>query len=327
MPTLTPTHHALSSPAHDGLPTDFPAPWACDWGEDAHGLWMSFSYHGNRQALRWIAPGAFWMGSPAHEAQRGENETRHRVLLTQGFWLAETPCTQALWQAVMGHNPSRFQGEDRPVENVSWDEAQTFLTRLNDIEPALALRLPTEAEWEYACRAGTDSPFWFGSQITPEQVNYDGNYPYAGGSKGRYREETVPVYALPCNAWGLYQMHGNVWEWCQDWYAAYPVTSAESPAAHSSTAAEPAAVDPVGAAEGVARVLRGGSWIFQGRFARSARRGFNSPGYRDVYYGFRLARGQARPAGGAPEAPGGSGAQRAGQTLRSSGGQAQHAPR
>ena len=269
--------HAIME-GSERFPPEFPAAWASDWGEDAYGLWMSFCYHGVRQQLRWIPPGEFLMGSPEGEPERFYDETRHRVLLSRGFWLADTTCTQALWQAVMGENPSRFTGDDRPVEQVSWDEVQCFLARLNDAAPELALRLPTEAEWEYSCRAGTTTAFWFGDQITPAQVNYDGNYPYAGGKQGVYREETVPVKALPCNGWGLYQMHGNVWEWCQDWHGPYPTGSV---------------IDPGGPAEGAGRVLRGGGWFYHGRLARSARRFAYAPRFRVDSVGFRLARGQA----------------------------------
>jgi formylglycine-generating enzyme len=259
------------------LPTDFPAFWACDWGEDSYGLWMAFRYRAIRQQLRWIVPGEFMMGSPTSEADRDDDETPHRVILSQGFWLADTACTQALWQAVMGSNPSRFQGEELPVEQVSWNDVQDFIERLNTVAPGGGFRLPTEAEWEYACRAGTTTAFWFGDQITPEQVNYNGNYPYAGGRQGLYREATVTVKALPCNSWGLYQMHGNVWEWCQDWYGTYPKGTI---------------VDPSGPSEGGPRVLRGGCWFIYGRFVRSAFRLHVGPGDRIDDSGFRRARGQ-----------------------------------
>jgi formylglycine-generating enzyme required for sulfatase activity len=266
------------SKQYNPLPTEFPTLWASDWGEDAYGLWMAFRYRGVRQQLRWIPPGEFLMGSPETEKERYDDETQHPVILTQGFWLADTACTQALWQAVMGDNPSHFKGDERPVEQVSWDDVQSFIGKLNELAPDVNFRLPTEAEWEYACRAGTPTPFWFGEQITSEQVNYDGNYPYAGGKKGQYREETVDVKALPCNDWGLYQMHGNVWEWCSDWYGDYPTDTA---------------IDPLGAAMGEGRVLRGGGWANVGGLARSADRLRGVPARRLDALGFRLARGQA----------------------------------
>jgi formylglycine-generating enzyme required for sulfatase activity len=229
------------------------------------------------QRFRRIAPGRFWMGSPEYEWERFGDETRHEVTLTRGFWLADSACTQAFWQAVTGSNPSRFHdGPDKPVENVSWHDVQGFIARLNEAVPGLAARLPSEAEWEYACRAGTKTPFSFGKSITPEQVNYDGNSPYAGGKKGVYRVKTVPVKCLPPNAWGLHEMHGNVWEWCQDWYARYGLV---------------AQTNPVGPLEGVGRVLRGGSWISYGRRLRSANRHGGGPDTHLDDVGFRLTLG------------------------------------
>ncbi len=251
--------------------------WAEAVGRDGYGLYAEFAVGGVIQRMRWIAPGSFLMGSPESEAGRDDDERQHPVSLTQGYWLADTACTQALWQAGMGNNPSRFKGDDRPVEMVSWDDAQGFIKKLNQAISDLNIRLPTEAEWEYACRAGTQTPFWFGDNITPEQVNYDGNYPYPGGKKGQYRKQTVDVKDLPCNAWGLYQMHGNVWEWCQDWFGDY---SAE------------AVTDPSGPDSGGYRVLRGGSWDSLGRYVRSASRDWFTPADRYVSIGFRLARGQ-----------------------------------
>jgi len=259
------------------LPDDFPAPWAKESGEDEQGLWMAFVYKGVRHAFRWIPPGRFLMGSPEDEAERGSDERQHEVILTRGFWLGETPVTQALWQAVMGDNPSRFKGSDRPVEGVSWDDAQRFIARLNGERDDLLLRLPSEAEWEYACRAGSTSPFWFGDTIGTAQANYDGNYPYAGGAKGENRGQTVEVTALPANDWGLYQMHGNVWEWCQDWYEDYPKGPVR---------------DPRGPDTGASRVQRGGSWFSSARRPRSAYRVHGHPGIRFDGTGFRLARGR-----------------------------------
>lgn len=264
-------------PNYELFPETFPLDWASDWGEDRYGLWMAFTYRGVRQSFRWILPGRFMMGSPETEADRDDDERLHEVVLSQGFWLGETVCTQALWQAVMGENPSKFKGAQRPVENVSWEDVQTFIERFNSERQGLDLRLPTEAEWEYACRAGTDSPFWFGENITPEQVNYNGNYPYVGGEKGLYRRETVEVKTLPGNGWGFYEMHGNVWEWCSDRFGEYPTETV---------------VDPTGPSRGAERVLRGGSWVYGGRHAQSAVRGWLDPGARYGYIGFRLAQGQ-----------------------------------
>lgn len=261
------------------LPPRFPEEWAGAWGEDEHGLWMALEYRAVRQVFRWILPGTFMMGSPRGEAQRLDNEIQHEVTLTQGFWFADTVCTQALWQAVMSENPSDFKDDPRnPVENVSWEDAQRFIRDLNEKVSALNACLPSEAQWEYACRAGTQTPFWFGENITPEQVNYDGNFPYPGGDKGLYREHTVPVASLPPNGWGLYEMHGNVWEWCEDWYGAY---------------LNEAQIDPRGAREGAGRVLRGGSWANLAGNVRSACRSWYGPGLRYGYFGLRLALGQS----------------------------------
>ncbi|MGR9108906.1 MAG: formylglycine-generating enzyme family protein, partial [Gammaproteobacteria bacterium] len=194
-----------------------------------------------------------------------------------GYWLADTVCTQALWEEVMGRNPSASKGPDRPVENVTWNDTQKFIEKINSELPGLSLRLPSEAEWEYACRAGTMTPFSFGANISPDQVNYHGRYPYAGASKGLYRGETLPVTSLDCNDWGLYEMHGNVWEWCQDWYGEYNGKSV---------------TDPTGPSKGMECVLRGGGWNFDARRARSASRDSDEPGLRNDYIGFRLSRGR-----------------------------------
>lgn len=242
-----------------------PFRWACAYGEDRTGLWQAFEVAGVRQVMRWIPPGAFQMGSPKTEKERESDERQHHVVLTEGFWLADTTCTQALWQAVMGENPSRFTDDPQnPVEQVSWlDITDEFLPKLNAMAPGLQLELPTEAQWEYACRAGTTTPFSFGEQITTDQVNYDGNYPYAGGEKGEYREKTVPVKALPANPWGLHQMHGNVWEWC-----------------HPEVAADDLDL----------KVRRGGSFLSMGSDCRSAHRFPRDLAAQDRDTGFRLAR-------------------------------------
>jgi formylglycine-generating enzyme required for sulfatase activity len=264
-------------------PPEFPEAWASDWGEDDYGLWMAFTFKGVRYGFRWIPPGSFLMGAGEKDPEGWTDETQHEVTLTHGFWLGETTVTQALWKAVVGENPSRFMGEDLPVENVSWDDCKAFMQALNTRQPALHSCLPSEAQWEYACRAETQTIFHFGDSITTDQVNYRGTEPLAGSPEGEYRQKTVPVKALPANAWGLYQMHGNVWEWCQDWLADYT--------------AEPQH-DPVGPDSGQDRVLRGGSWDLGGRGCRSASRDGSTPGLRDDGSGFRLARGQKEPEAG-----------------------------
>ncbi len=253
----------------------FPLAWASDWGEDNYGLWMAFTFKKIRYALRWIKPGRFMMGSPEDEPERIDDELQHEVILTQGSWLGETACTQELWEAVMGENPSEFKSAKRPVENVSWDDCMAFIKKINDMLPGLDLRLSAEAEWEYACRAGTQTPFSFGDNITTEQVNYNGEFLYDGAPKGKNRGKTVEVGTLPCNSWGLYEMHGNVYEWCSDWYGDY----------QSETV-----VDPVGPI-GEHRVLRGGCWISSGRDVRSAVRDRFGPDARYEGPGLRFVRG------------------------------------
>ncbi|MEN8259209.1 MAG: formylglycine-generating enzyme family protein, partial [Pseudomonadota bacterium] len=152
------------------FPNPFPAPWADSWGDDEFGLWMTLNYRAAQQVFRWIGPGTFVMGSPESEPERLDRETAHPVTLTQGLWLADSACTQALWQAVMGDNPSRFvEYVSNPVETVSWNDAQKFIVTLNALIPELNARLPSEAEWEYACRAATTTTFSFGDQISPEE--------------------------------------------------------------------------------------------------------------------------------------------------------------
>lgn len=256
---------------------DFPARWAIAWGMDRFGYWQAFAIEGVRQVMRWIPPGTFLMGSPEDEPERFDDETQHEVTLTRGFWLGETTVTQALWQALAGENPSRFGDDpDCPVEQVSGEDCVAWIDRANDRLDGFLLRLPTDAEWEYACRAGTTTPFHFGESLSPDQANYDGNFPYAGGEKGVSRGRTVPALAFEANRWGLYQMHGNVWEWCGDGSRAY-----------SSRAVD----DPTGPEDGPTRVLRGGSWLDRGRRLRSAQRLGYDPGLRNDFFGFRLAGG------------------------------------
>ena len=218
------------------------------------------------QAFVYIKPGTFWMGSPSDEPKRDSDETRHKVTLTKGFYLQTTEVTQGQWERVMGSNPSYFKncGADCPVENVSWEDIQEFIRKLNR-EEGKKYRLPTEAEWEYACRAGTETPFSFGKCLSTDQANYDGNYPMPGCGKGAYREKPAPVKSFAPNAWGLYDMHGNVWEWCEDWKGDYP---------------SGAVTDPEGPSNGSVRVLRGGSWSNYAGNCRSANRRGGAPGRR-----------------------------------------------
>jgi len=246
-------------------------PWASEIGRDAYGLWGVLDVDGVRQRLRWMPPGRFWMGSPEDDREAFDAEKpRHEVLLSRGFWLFDTPCTQALWQVVMGDNPSQFKGDNRPVERVSWEHCQDFIARLNQNQryTGLELGLPTEAEWEYACRAGTETPRYADDldAIAWHVNNSDGN--------------THDVGKKIANAWGLHDMLGNVLEWCQDGRGNY----------HNDTV-----VNPVGSTEaGARRVFRGGCWNYPARNVRSAYRYAGEPAYRLGALGFRCSSSPGR---------------------------------
>ncbi|MFZ4464055.1 MAG: SUMF1/EgtB/PvdO family nonheme iron enzyme [Bacteroidales bacterium] len=218
-----------------------------------------------------VKGGTFTMGSPTNEAKRSDNETQHQVTLSD-FSIGKYEVTQKQWQFIMGSNPSSFKGDNLPVENVSWSDVQEFIQKLNQ-KTGKTYRLPTEAEWEYACRAGTSTPFNTGNNLTTSQANYDGNYPYNNNPKGEYRAKTMPVGSFAPNAWGLYDMHGNVWEWCNDWYGDYNSGSQSN---------------PQGASSGSYRVYRGGGWGDFARLCRSADRNYDAPGNRYSRIGFRL---------------------------------------
>ncbi|MDM8536891.1 SUMF1/EgtB/PvdO family nonheme iron enzyme, partial [Desulfobacterales bacterium HSG17] len=214
-----------------------------------------------------ITKGTFNMGSPKNEKRRGDDETQHEVIQTKNFYMQVTEVTQRQWEMVMGDNPSRFKdcGDDCPVENVSWNDAQKFIKKLNK-QSSGEYRLPTEAEWEYACRAGNATRFYTGDKET--------DFFRAGWSLNNSNSKTHPVADnKEPNNWGLYDMHGNVSEWCQDWYRAYP----------SKTVA-----DPTGPEVGSDRVTRGGSWIRSLHYCRSANRSFSKPDYQVYDIGFRL---------------------------------------
>ncbi len=230
----------------------------------------------------WIKPGTFTMGSPFSESGRDDDKRQHRVTLTKGFHMQTTEVTQGQWQAVMGSNPSHFSscGSDCPVEQVSWNDVQEYIRKLNQ-KTGQTYRLPTEAEWEYACRAGTDTPFSTGNCLSTSEANYDGDYPYEGCPKGHDRKSPVKVGSFASNAWGLYDMHGNAWEWCSDWKGDYP-------SGHVT--------DPTGPSSGGYRVDRGGGWGSVARDCRSANRYYGRPGLRGFNLGFRLvlSPGQSR---------------------------------
>lgn len=212
-------------------------------------------------------------------AIKGGTFERNAPVTVSNFWIGKFEVTQAQWKAVMGAVPSQFKGDSLPVETVSWNEVEEFCRKLNaklGLKDDEGYRLPTEAEWEYAARAGSKTEFAFGDTITPDIVNYDGNYPTVGAPKGLYRRKTVDVGSLGiANGWGLFDMHGNVWEWCEDWYDAYP---------NEST------TDPRGASSGSYHVLRGGSWYNHAVYCRLANRNYGAPGNRDGILGFRLVR-------------------------------------
>ena len=225
-----------------------------------------------------LPSGELEMGSPPWEAGHEATELLHRVRLTRPVWLGRYEVTQGQWLRVMGENPSSFAdcGLDCPVENVNALEVEEFLRRLR-APSGEAFRLPTEAEWEYACRAGTATPFSTGANLTSAQANYDGRYPYAGFPAGDFVGRPTPVGSYAPNAWGLFDLHGNVWEWCRDEFCPYP---------------EGAASDPVGACAAQLRVIRGGSWTFDGDSARCAVRYTHRPEDRGPSLGFRLVRGE-----------------------------------
>lgn len=232
-------------------------------------------------AFRYCPAGTFQMGSPSYEAERSDDETRHEVTLTKGFWMLETSVTQGMYRAITGSNPSYFKlGDNYPVEQVTWGDCKAFCESLNALGVApegFAFWLPTEAQWEYACRAGTTTPYFWGSTLNGDKANCNGNIPYGGVSKGRYLEKTSAVGSYTPNAWGLYDMHGNVWDWCADWFGDYgsgPQT------------------DPTGPSSGSDRVLRGGSWASTAEVCRSAYRSSYDPTYRLYSHGFRLVLGR-----------------------------------
>ncbi|WP_374477047.1 formylglycine-generating enzyme family protein [Zoogloea sp.] len=275
-------------------PPVFPPVCACAWGDDRFGLWMDVVMGGPVQRFRWIEPGEFVMGSLAGEGERREREgPQHVVRLTEGFWLAETACSQGVWESVMGDNPSHFKDDPQnPVEQVSWDDVQGFLREVEKRVPGVKAVLPTEAEWEYACRAGSETAFSWGDGIDPSQANYDARSSYAGGPTGEYRGKTVPVKSFEPNAWGLYQMHGNILERCADGMREYDGAPQVDPRG------------PAGDEPDAPRAVRGGSCFNSPHGLRAA---FRDDGHRGVRYfnvGFRFSlRSTSGPEGSAERLP------------------------
>jgi formylglycine-generating enzyme required for sulfatase activity len=232
-----------------------------------------------------VPPGNFHMGSPAEEKDRSDGEIVHEVTLTEPFYLGQTEVTQAQYQALTGANPSHFRGADRPVEQVSWEQARDYAAELTKKQAdKLVYRLPTEAEWEYCCRGGRPStqPFGVGDgrALSSAEANFSGGPAGGGADKGPDPATTCRVGSYPANALGLYDMHGNVWEWCADWYGPYPTGAVSNPTWPTA---------------GSVRVIRGGSWFIPAKDCRAARRGRNEPSLRLPDLGFRLARSAPSP--------------------------------
>ena len=254
--------------------------WADELGEDRSGVFARFRLEGVLFVFRWIPPGGFRMGSPPEEEGRYDDEgPAHTVGISTGFWLADCPLTKAQWTAVNGEEAPGGGGDQHPVTEVDWQAATDFAVALDRQRPGLLPRLPTEAEWEYACRAGTSSAFNNGADCTVP----DGEDP-ALNQLGWYDENSShklqAVRQLAANAWGLYDTHGNVWEWCLDGLREYE---------------EGTVRDPVGPLGDAGRVVRGGSWSYLARLCRSACRGVNVRVDVGNNLGLRLAAGQVPP--------------------------------
>lgn len=265
--------------------------WAAALGRDQYGLYADINLvPSHLQRFRWIPAGTFLMGSPESEPKRElwslSKETQHQVTLSKGYWLADSTVTQAQWQAITGRDPSQFKGENRPVEKISWNDAQDFIDSINSQHSSLTFKLPSEAEWEYACRAGTKTPFSYGEKITNRQVNYNAETSYRSGGKGDDKVATVAVKSLAANPWGLFEMHGNVLEWCLDeWKNDLGFRAVTDPVQQSDKS-------------NAERVTRGGSWRYREGGVRSAYRRHRPQDSGNDSLGLRLslANPQARAA-------------------------------
>ena len=241
----------------------------------------TITVNGVEFAFRWCPPGAFMMGSPDDEEGRDDDETLHEVTLTKGFWMMETEVTQKQWNAVMESSLSVFKGDDLPVEMVSWNICQKFCEKTG-------FQLPTEAQWEYACRAGSTTAYFWGNALNGDKANCDGNQPCGTTINGKFLEKTTPVGSYEPNAWGLYDMHGNVWEWCQDWFGDYPSGNE---------------TDQLGPLTGSTRVIRGGSWGCNAGGCRSACRGNRGPKEQANFLGVRFLKSITTEDQGASSSP------------------------
>jgi formylglycine-generating enzyme required for sulfatase activity len=228
-----------------------------------------------------IPGGTFLMGSPENEVERFSDESPQHEVTVPGFFIGKYQLTQLQYQTIMGTNPSYFKGDNRPVEGVGWEDAVKFCQKLNHSTLG-NYRLPSEAEWEYACRAGTKTPFHFGDNVTTDLVNYNGNYPYPSAPKGKYREQTTDVGIFPPNAFGLYDMHGNVWEWCEDERHENYINAPTDGSSWQSR---------ISVGE---KVLRGGCWHDYARYCRSACRLKSPCCSRNYFYGFRVVLSPSR---------------------------------
>jgi len=266
LPVLWPIPAAAERPgiAMSGVAGDGRSLYEAPGSSFTNALGMTFIY---------IEPGNFIMGSPSNEAGRDEDEIQHQVALPKGFYLQTTEVTQGQWQAIMGNNPAHFLkcGNNCPVERVSLEMVQVFIRRLNSMSSSRRYRLPTEDEWEYACRSCSRAAFANGD-IKRTGCGHDPNLDKMGWYCGNSGKTTHPVAQKYPNSWGLFDMHGNVFEWTADWYGNYQFGSG---------------TDPTGPVQGW--VIRGGSWNSYARFCRSASRSRYSPDFCNRYTGFRLA--------------------------------------